>query len=215
MKLNHSGNNNLYNYYYNIGGIAMNIMSRESLGEVKAKSLRKKGLIPGVLYSKSMEPIEIAVDEKEFKKVYKDNKETGVFDINLNNENHTVFIQEVQRQILDNGEFTHFDLHKVTENDIIHTHVPVVLMNKRAIEGQGLIVQQQLMDVEVKYSMHNSTSQIGIDISNLTNGDYLTVADLQIPQGISVLDDANAIIASVSYPRFSDAIEASEQEGLS
>ena len=181
----------------------MNLMSRESLGNTKAKALRKKGLIPGVLYAKNMDPIEIAVDEKEFKRVYKDKKEASVFDISLNNENHVVYIQDVQRSVLDNREYTHFDLHKVTENDIIHTHVPVFLMNKRSVEGQGLIVQQQLMDIEVKYPVYNSTTQIDIDISNLTHGDYLTVADLNVPQGVSILEDYNAIIASVSYPKVS------------
>lgn len=192
----------------------MELMLRDSLENAKAKTLRKKGLIPGVLYAKNMNPVLIAVDKKEFKKVYSDKKESGVFDINLGNEKHTVYIQEVQRDVVDNKEFTHFDLHKVTENDLIHTHVPIVLVNRKAVEGQGLVVSQQLLDVEVKYPVYTKTKEIDVDISNLSHGDYLRVADLDIPQGVSVLEDRNAIIASVNYPKISEPVEEVNTQGF-
>lgn len=192
----------------------MEIMLRDSLGNEKAKSLRKKGLIPGILYAKNMNPILVAVDKKEFKKIYSDKKESGVFDVNLENEKHTVYIQEVQRDVVNNKEFTHFDLHKVTENDLIHTHVPIVLINKKEVEGQGLVVSQQLLDVEVKYPVYTQTKEIGADISGFGHGDYLRVADLNIPQGVSILADTNAVIASVNYPKISEPVEEINTQGF-
>ncbi|SHK60107.1 50S ribosomal protein L25 [Tepidibacter formicigenes] len=185
----------------------MELMIRNSLGNIKAKALRKKGIVPGVLYGKNMEPISVAVDKKELKRVYQQKKESEVFDINLDGQTHTVYIHEVQRDVIDDKEFTHFDLHKVTNEDFIHTHVPVVLVNKDEIESQGLVVQQQLLDVEVKYPVYNTTKQINADMSQLYNGGSLTVADLAVPQGVSVLEDTNAIVASVSYPKMYEPVE--------
>lgn len=192
----------------------MQLMLRNSLENPKSKSLRKSGLIPGVLYAKNMESISVAVDKKEFKKIYTDKKENGVFDISIGNETHSVYIQEAQRDVIDNKEFIHFDLHKVTENDLIHTHMPIVLTNKKIIEGQGLVIQQQLLDVEVKYPVYNQTKEIDVDISGLGNGDYLRVADLTIPQGVDMLEDINSIVASVSYPKMNESVEEIDQQGF-
>ncbi|SHH54941.1 50S ribosomal protein L25 [Tepidibacter thalassicus] len=185
----------------------MELIARSSLGNVKAKALRKRGLVPGVLYGKNMNPISVVLDKKDLKKIYQEKRENEVFDVNLNGQTHTVYIHEVQRDVIDDKEFIHFDLHKVTNEDFIHTHVPVVLVNKDQIESQGLVVQQQLLDVEVKYPVYNKTTEINVDMSQLYNGGSLTVADLTVPQGVSVLNDRNAIVASVSYPKMHEPIE--------
>ncbi|CAH2215278.1 50S ribosomal protein L25 [Tepidibacter aestuarii] len=179
----------------------MELLSRNSFSNCKAKAIRKKGFVPGVLYGKNTDSIGVAMDKKEFKQIYSQNKENKVFDIEFNNEVHKVYIHEVQRDIMNDKEFIHFDLHKVTNEDFIHTHIPIVLENKSKIESQGYVVQQQLLDVEVKYGAYDTPTHVRGDLSYLQEGGSLTVADLNIPQGVSILDDMNSIVASVNYPK--------------
>ncbi|WP_099192837.1 50S ribosomal protein L25 [Tepidibacter mesophilus] len=185
----------------------MELLSRNSFSNYRAKAIRKKGFIPGILYGKNMEPISVAMDKKEFKQTYIQNKENKVFDVEFNNEVHKVYIHEVQRDVMNDKEFIHFDLHKVTNEDFIHTHIPIVLENKSKIESQGYVVQQQLLDIEVKYGAYNTPTHVSGDLSYLQHGGSITVADLNIPQGISVLEDMNSIVASVNYPKVHQPID--------
>ncbi|MCT4509146.1 MAG: 50S ribosomal protein L25 [Tepidibacter sp.] len=179
----------------------MELLSRNSFSNCKAKAIRKKGFVPGILYGKNMDSIKVAMDKKEFKQMYIQNKENKAFDIEFNNQTHKVYIHEVQRDVMNDKEFIHFDLHKLTAEDFIHTHIPIVLENKSKIESQGYIVQQQLLDIEVKYEAYNTNTYVSGDLSYLQDGGSLTVSDLNIPQGISVLADMNSIVASVNYPK--------------
>ncbi|MEJ8553752.1 50S ribosomal protein L25 [Tepidibacter sp. Z1-5] len=185
----------------------MELLSRSSFSNCKAKSMRKKGFVPGILYGKNIESVGVAMDKKEFKQMYSKNKENKVFDIDFNNEVHKVYIHEVQRDTMNDKEFIHFDLHKVNDEDVIHTHMPIVLENKSKIESQGYVVQQQLLDVEVKYGAYNTATHVSGDLSYLQDGGSLTVADLNIPQGISILEDMNSIVASVNYPKAYQAFD--------
>ncbi len=185
----------------------MELLSRNSFSNCKAKSIRKKGFVPGILYGKNMDSVGVAMDNKEFKQMYSENKENKVFDIEFNDEVHKVYIHEVQRQTMNDKEFIHFDLHKVTNEDFVHTHIPIVLENKSKIESQGYVVQQQLLDVEVKYGAYNTATHVSGDLSYLQDGGSLTVADLNIPQGVSILEDMNSIVASVNYPKAYQSID--------
>ena len=179
----------------------MELLSRNSFSNCKAKSMRKKGFVPGILYGKNMNSVGVAMNKKEFKQIYSQNKENKVFDIDFNNEVHKVYIHEVQRDTMNDKEFIHFDLHKVTDEDFVHTHMPIVLENRSKIEGQGYVVQQQLLDVEVRYGAYNTVTHVSGDLSYLQEGGSLMVADLNIPQGVSILEDMNSIVASVNYPK--------------
>ncbi|OPJ54639.1 50S ribosomal protein L25 [Alkalithermobacter paradoxus] len=177
----------------------MHLTLRDSFN-MNNKKLRKQGLIPGIVYGKNFEPVQVVANKKELQEIYKTNKENKIFDVTFENEKHTVYIQEVQNHSIDK-EIIHFDLHKVNKEDVIHTHIPVVLVNKDKLERQGLIVQQQLMDVEVKYNAYTQPAEIDIDISELGHGEHLRVADLQAPSGVDILGDYNTIVASVNYPK--------------
>ncbi|KXZ38936.1 large subunit ribosomal protein L25 [Alkalithermobacter thermoalcaliphilus JW-YL-7 = DSM 7308] len=178
----------------------MNLTLRSFYNNMNNKKLRKQGLIPGVLYGKDLDPICVVADKKELQEFYKNNRESNVADITLENKRYTVHIQDIQKHGVDN-QIIHFDLHKVNKHDTISTHIPVVLVNKEELERQGLVVQQQVRDIEVKYQAHNNPKEIDVDISRLSHGEYITIGDLPSPQGVEILEDYNTIVASVNYPK--------------
>jgi large subunit ribosomal protein L25 len=51
-------------------------------------------------------------------------------------------------------------------------------------------------------------NHIDVDVSNLTIGHPLHVRDLQLPAGVTVLDDADATVVAVAAPRTGEAAEA-------
>ena len=52
--------------------------------------------------------------------------------------------------------------------------------------------------------------EIVVDLSNLEIGDTLFVKDIQVPEGVKVIDDPDEIVVSVLAPRESEEEEAEE-----
>ncbi len=175
----------------------MKLMKREET----VNNVRKQDLIPGIMYGQAIESIKVQVPRKEFVKSYDKYKQTRTFNVEMDGAVHQAYIKEIQRNILNPEIITHFDLLKVSATDKIHTRLPISILGRENIERQGLIVQQSLNDIEVKYLVGKGLESIEIDVANYKDGDNIKVSDIIVPDYVEVIEDMDMLVAAVYKPR--------------
>lgn len=177
---------------------SINSQLRSKVGKNSAQRIRNKGYIPAIIYGKGSEPVAIQLDQKETSGFLRKHGETSVIQVNLGGKMETVLIKEIQRNPITN-EIIHMDLQRVSHQDRINVKVPIVLKGKRQIAQSGVILQQQLKEVEVACYADKIPKKLVFDISNFRIGDTLRVADMEISEEFYINHDPQSIIASIAH----------------
>jgi len=184
---------------------------RNELGR-KAKQIRVDGKIPGVLYGRGVENINLSFNLKEFSKVYKEAGSATIVNVKIDGQEPVkTLIFEPQHDPITGG-IIHVDLYKVNMKEEIHTEIPLVFVGVspavRDLDG-NLITSKD--EIEVKCLPDKLVSEIEVDISVLkTFDDSIKIADLQIPEGIEVINEPEEVVAQVSAPRSEEELEEME-----
>ncbi|MBS4535903.1 50S ribosomal protein L25 [Clostridium sp. D2Q-14] len=175
--------------------ILLNSAMRDEVGTNASHRSRGRGNVPGIIYGHGLVNYPLEFDYNALKKIIRDNGENAVVNVLIDNTTYTAMIKEVQKDMI-TGEIIHIDLQQIDTSEKIHTSIPVLLSGKdRISEG---VLQQQLMKIDVECYPTDVPKDISVDISQLSLGDTCRVADVEMSEDITILNDMEEIIALVS-----------------
>ena len=189
-------------------------LAKRTVTGKKLKSLRAEDQIPSVVYGDAgMEPILTASDYNTTEKVLRSAGYHSPIDLEIAGQPQlaiakAVDIDPVSRRIL-NVEFR-----AISADAIVEATTPIRVINFDASDAAKLhLVYLQVMEeVEVKAKPADLPKEITVDATQLAKvDDRLTVGDLQLPEGVELVDkdlDKNTPIANVYDP----AAEAAARE---
>ena len=167
----------------------------------KSKYVRKKGLIPAVVYGYGFDNINIEVDAVEFKNIYKNVGSTGFIDLKVENKELKVLIKAVNKA-LDGKSFNHIDFYAINEKVKIKLFVPIEFINESPLLNKGCLVVKGLSKVYVEALPFDIPSKVLVDLSTLTEvGKPLLLSDLDIPKGVKFLSPLGSRIVSMTQTR--------------
>ena len=163
----------------------------------KLRDVRRKLLVPGVMYGKSIDSTSIQVEDKEFKEALKTYGKSMTFKARLDGKYHFVYIKNVQTNILKPSEIIHFDLHRVTAKETITAKIPVHMVGSEVFHNKKLYPELVLNEVTAEYIPGQGVSSIDVDVSKLELGDHILVKDLKLSEGLTLKDDPNHTVIMV------------------
>jgi len=182
--------------------IILHAQPREVFGK-KVKALRKKGQIPAILYGHKSKSRPLLVNKTEFEKVFEKAGVSSLVSLKVDNENpQKVLIREPQRDPI-SLEPLHIDFYKIKMTEKIRTEIPLKFVGESPAvkELDGTLITNRDA-VEVECLPEALVHEIEVDISGLkTFDDVIKVSDLNIPEGVEVLNEPEEIIASITPPR--------------
>ncbi len=188
---------------------------REQLGKGASRRLRKKGLIPSILYGPKTMTIPLALDHKEIREILSKAAGTNVL-INLRigegdkGAVKTVMIKGYQ---LDSIKRTliHADLYEVSMEEKISVTVPINIVGKSPGVEIGGSLSQVFRDVEIECLPMDIPDKFDVDISELDVGDSIHVADLVVKEEIEILTDKKTTLVTIVAPMAAE-VEVEEAE---
>lgn len=177
---------------------------RAALGKAN-KSLRRDGIVPGVVYGKDHESTPVQVDAKTFETLYSAAGRTSVIQLRVPGSSRAIsgLIKSVQRHPLTRTA-VHVDFFVVNLLQEMELDIPLVLVGEApAVESTGGTLLHNLSQVRVKALPNDIPHQIDVDVSVLaTLDDAIHVRDLQLDrEKVHLLTDPDAVVATVVPPR--------------
>jgi len=174
--------------------------------------VRSAKKVPGVIFGKGIVPLSIQVDEHELIETIRNYGYSQTFKVKLGRETHTVYIKEVQRDVISHNHFLNVKLLKVGKGDTIVSRVPINILGREVIEKASVALHIITDNVEVEYEVGKGVSHIDLDVSKLEVGQALYVKDLKLPEGLQVHDDLENTVVSLSEVKLPDPEEEKEDE---
>jgi large subunit ribosomal protein L25 len=160
-------------------------------------------MVPGVLYGRG-EPVSICIEERELRRAL-----TGaaglhsILDVQIDGtgRSHASILKEYQVDKV-RGGVTHVDLQEVRLDQTIHASVSVHLVGGDDAPGvrEGGVLSQPLREVNVEALPLEVPEHIDLDVSHMASGDTLRIGDVVVPDGVTILDDPETVVATVTAP---------------
>ncbi|OEU62333.1 MAG: 50S ribosomal protein L25 [Desulfuromonadales bacterium C00003094] len=190
------------------------VNSREALGKGSARSLRREGLVPAVVYGKSFEPCALSVDPKALKKSI--STEAGLNTlITLKGDGsfngQVVILKDMQVDPVV-GTMLHADFQVIDLSAKVSVMVPIHPVGKSAGEKEGGNMSIIRHEIEVECLPSAIPASIDIDVTEMQIGDVVHVEDLQLGEGVESAHDANFTILTVVGRMAEDEAEGEELE---
>jgi len=179
--------------------LSLSAKIRKEVGK-KVKALRKKGVLPGVLYGpkiKTAQPLEL--DEKEFEKVYQEAGESSLISLEVAEKKYPVLIHEVDRDPLA-GKPIHIDFYQPRLDEEVEVTIPIIFEGfSPAVKDLGGTLVKNIQEVEVKALPQNLLHEIKVNVEKLkTFEDNILIKDLILPREVKIIRDLEEIVAQVS-----------------
>ncbi|GGL64132.1 50S ribosomal protein L25 [Sporolactobacillus putidus] len=192
----------------------LNAVIRDHFKKSVAKTLRKEGQIPSVVYGKTVGNESIAVSAGEVDKLFRSEGRNAIITLNIGDKKkYTVMAHDLQFNNL-KGTIQHIDFLEINMNEEIDAVVPVVLQGTEEVEGSGAVVNHQLNELTVRALPKDLPSSIEVDVSKLAVGENIRINDIDAKNGYTIIGDPEEVIVSVSYGgKNEEAEEPSAAEG--
>ncbi len=200
-----------------VDNVTLNASARTTSGKGAAKSLRRQGRVPAIVYGRGMENLSLTVPAKELTGILLDEVASHSL-INLNIEGEggaatkVVIVKDYQVDPV-KRHLLHADFYEVDMKRTIQTEVPLVLVGKAKGLEKGGNLEQIRHDVVVSALPAKLPSQIEADVSGLDVGDSIHIEDLAAPEGVEFVYDVNFTLVTVVAPKGAKSEGEEELEG--
>jgi len=175
---------------------------RTTSGKGAARSLRRDGQFPAVIYGHSREAQPLSVNSREFSRLLeRAGSENTVIELSVDGRTSHTLIREIQRHPVKRNVL-HVDFQELVAGEQVIVHIPIVLQGIPAgVRLSGGILNQVMQELECRVDPLNMPGHIDVDVTNVTIGHSLHVSDIVIPPGVEVLEDPESTVAVVAAPK--------------
>ena len=185
---------------------ALTAHTRKRSGSGALNSLRREGLIPGVVYGKTQAAFNVRLNRREVETVlHKSASEQILVNLTIEDLNETklALIQDVQHNPL-TGLITHLDFHAIREDEVIHANVPLELVGEPVgVKSGGGLLEHLFHSLEIRCLPKDLPDAIEADVSALELNGALHLRDVKMPEGVKPVASGDVIVAMVSEPKVS------------
>lgn len=180
----------------------LNATPRSDVGKGVARSLRREGKVPAVIYGHAREPQPLAIDQRELDRLLSHiAAESTVIELSFDGGTSRTLIREIQRHPF-KPQILHVDFQELVAGEKVTVDVPIILGGvPEGVRAEGGILDQTMRELTIHVDPAHIPNHIDVDVSALGIGDSVHVSDLSLPEGVEVLDDEDATICVVSAPR--------------
>jgi len=190
----------------------MKVETREAVGKGVARTLRRQGKIPGVLYGQG-ECIALTVDPAEIRRVlHSDTGYNSLLNLSIargwQEAKRTAMLRDYQLDPV-TGAILHADLFEVAMDKPIRVRVPVAVTEGTPVGvAEGGILQHNMRELHVECLPSQIPVHITVDPSQLKINQGIHVKEVPVPTGLRILDAPDTMVVSVVAPISEAKLEA-------
>lgn len=179
---------------------------RDDFGKGAARQARRAGKIPAVIYGHGAEPIHVLLPAQATTLAVR--QSNALLTIVVDGEDHVALVKDIQRHAL-KMTVDHLDLLTVRRGEKVTVDVNV------HVEGEvapGAVFNLEYPTVSLEAEALNLPESVTVNIDGREAGDNVLASDIQLPEGATLLLEADTVIATVAAPVEADLGESEEGE---
>lgn len=160
-------------------------------------SLHASGLVPAVIHNHGAESIYVMAPELELSKIYHEAGKHHPLNLHVGEQNFLALIKDVHYHPA-KRRMDHVVFQAIRRDEKVEAEVPIHLEGEVPAEKVGHMLLHQLDHVKVEALPKDLIDELKIDASKLVEiGDQILVADLVVPEGVTILTEADHPIVRV------------------
>lgn len=195
---------------------SLQVARRAGTGKGAARSLRRAGQIPAIIYGHNRAPEALSVDRAALSKLLAGiSAGSTILDVAVDGAAPVkALIRDIQRNPLRNTEVIHLDLYEVRADEKVTLEVPVHLSGTAdGVRNFGGVLDQVLHRLEIRVFPADIPTRVEIDVTPLGIGKSIYVRDVKLAK-VEILNDPNLPVCSIVAPRTEEAPAAATGEAV-
>ncbi len=183
--------------------VNLSASARTDTGKGVARSLRRSGQVPAIIYGHARQAQSLAIDAKDLDRLLGSiAAESTVIELAVDGGRATkTLIREIQRHPF-KRQILHVDFQELVAGEKVTVSIPLVLVGiPDAVRLEGGVMDQVMRELEIEVDPSNIPNHIDVDVSHLEMGHSLHVSDVKLPEGVMVLDDPETTVCVIGVPR--------------
>lgn len=187
---------------------------REDVGKGASRRLRHAGRVPAVIYGGEKDPVALTLEHREVWHAAENEAFfSSILEIRVGDgRTQQVVIRDMQRHPF-KPTIMHVDFMRISAKEELRISLPLHFVNEEqspAGKEAGVVIQHQLTEVEISALPKDLPEYIEVDLADLEPGGAIMLADLTVPEGVTLLsltedEDSNVMVAN--------AVHISESQG--
>lgn len=190
--------------------VSLKARQRTDTGKQVAKTLRRDGSLPAVVYGSGEASTPLVLDYREFEGFLRKTRgESVVINLEIEGmEDKKALLRDIQRDYMRN-QLLHADFQQIRMSDRITTEVSLVMIGEPVgVTRDGGVLDQSLRVIEISCVASEIPEHLEVDIAGLSMGETVHVSDLSF-ENVEIETDGEVAVVSVLTPM---AEEPEEEE---
>lgn len=186
--------------------MTIEVQRREELGKNANRRARAAGMIPAVVYGGGRESAAVQVNRRTFLELFRGSHGVDQSKILLlkladtGQERHAMIrdlqIDPISRQVV------HIDFQRVLMDQRVRVTVPIEIKGTAyGVKTEGGVLDFVVREVHVECLPGDIPPHIDLDVTNLHVGHHIEAGKLQLPEGVTLLDEPERVIVALGHSR--------------
>ncbi len=168
---------------------------REGKGSRAAFKLRKTGKIPGVVYGHKEANEFLTLSRDDLAKAIRQG--VRLFDLKVGDKVETALVKDLQWDVF-GQEILHADFARVSKDERVEVEVRIDFRGTAPGLAQGGVLNTPLHSLHIECPVVSLPEAIRVSVAALGMGQAIHVKDLQLPPGVTCLNDPEAIVVQIA-----------------
>ena len=174
----------------------LEVSDRTKIKTKGVKSLRRKGLIPGVLYYAGEKNVNIEIDKSILFHAMQSGQR--IFEIEQEGKSQFTMIKQVQYHPV-TDEVIHLDLMRVRRAEKMTITVPLVLTGDAKGVKEGGLLSQSINQLEINCFPTDVPEQIELNVEDLELNSSMNISDINLDNDdIEIITDKEVNVVNIS-----------------
>src|ERR671921_510425 len=182
--------------------VDLQAQERYERGKNAARRLRASGMTPAVLYREGNDAggsTALAIPTRIVDYTLHHYGDNALYNIAIDGDTSTARVVDAQRDPV-SGVLVHVDFAPVNMSERIEVTVPLAVIGEAPGVEEGGVLQQVAYEIQVESLPGDIPQEITLDVSGLGMHENLTLGDLTLPEGVTLLSDPEEVAATVTAP---------------
>jgi len=181
--------------------VVLKAEKRDVIGK-QVKAMRRAGQLPGVIYGRRTEPINVSLDAHTAALVLGKLSSSSLVTIQLDGTEYPALVREKQRDYIKN-RLLHVDFLAVSLDESLRATVSLNFIGvSPAVKDFNAVLVQNLESLEIECLPTDLPERVDVDISSLLRpGDSIRVRDVKVSDKVQVLNDPDTTVAVATFAK--------------